>query len=97
MTMLASLTERLNFRLNPGIKRVIERAAIIKGVSVTDFAISTLEREARDIVQNDEVLVLSDRDRDAFLAALDHPPTANDKLRRAARRYKQAVGTGRIK
>ena len=97
MTSLVSSTERLNFRLDPAIKRVIERAATIKGLSITDFAISTLKREARDIVQNDETLVLSDRDRDAFLAALDNPPAAGAKLRRAAKRYKQAVGAGRIK
>jgi uncharacterized protein (DUF1778 family) len=97
MAMLVSSTERLNFRLDPVIKRVIERAASIRGVSITDFAISTLEREARDIVQNDEAIVLSDRDRDAFLAALDNPQAANSKLRQAGKRYKQAVGTGRIK
>jgi len=36
-------------------------------------------------------LVLSDQDRDVFLAALDNPPEPNEALRRAARRYAENV------
>jgi hypothetical protein len=36
--------------------------------------------------------VLSDRDRDAFLALLDNPPPPNEALRRAAEKYKKRHG-----
>lgn len=97
MARLANSTERLNFRLGADIKRVIERAASLKGQSLTDYAIAILERESRDVVEHYETLVLSDRDRQAFLAALDHPPVANEKLRSAAKRYKDAASAGRIR
>jgi len=93
----ATQTQRLNFRLDSGIKHVIERAAAIRGQSLTDFAISTLEREARSIVNDYEVLTLSDRDRNAFLAALDNPPAPNENLRRAAKRYKLAAKAGHVR
>ena len=41
-------------------------------------------------------LALSDPDRDAFLAALDNPPTPNDAALRAARRYKAAKQGGTL-
>lgn len=45
------------------------------------------EREVRFL--EEEPIVLSDRDRDAFLALLDNPPPPNEALRRAWARYKR--------
>jgi len=79
--------ERLNFRLDHQKKLAIERAAVACGLTVTDFAIMTLYREAQEVLKNEQALVLSDAGRDAFLAALDHPPQPNAKLRRAVARH----------
>lgn len=97
MSMLTSHTERINFRLDQNIKQVIERAAAIRGQSLTDFAVATLEREARAVVSDHEMLVLSDKDRDAFLKALDNPPAPSENLRRAAMRYKAAARAGQVR
>jgi uncharacterized protein (DUF1778 family) len=35
---------------------------------------------------------LSEKDRELFVAALLNPPAPNEKLRKAARRYKQKRG-----
>ena len=91
------INDRLDFRLERQKKEMIERAAAAQGLSVTDFAVLTLYREAQEVLRKDEVLVLSDADRDAFLAALDNPPAPNAKLRRAARRYKQAKANGTLR
>jgi len=82
---------RLNFRLDPEIKALIERAAHYSGETVTSYAVSTLVRDARKVVQEHEVTTLSDRDRDLFLALLDNPPEPNDALRRAAARYREMI------
>jgi uncharacterized protein (DUF1778 family) len=78
---------RLSFRVDPAIKSLIERAARYSGETVTSYAISALVRDARQVVQAHELTVLSDRDRDRFLALLDNPPEPNEALRRAAGRY----------
>jgi uncharacterized protein (DUF1778 family) len=41
------------------------------GQSVSEFAISTVVREARQILQEAQVTRLSNRDRNRFLSALD--------------------------
>jgi uncharacterized protein (DUF1778 family) len=95
--MSVQAIERLNFRLPPDKKRAIEQAAAIRGLSITDFAILTLYEEAQEILRNDQVTVLSDPDRDAFLKALDRPPKPNKRLLEAAARYKMARKQGRLR
>src|SRR2546429_378769 len=62
---------RLNFRLPSDMKTVIEAAAAQLGQSVSDFAISTLVTNARNVLQQQHVTELSNRDRDIFLAMLE--------------------------
>ena len=80
---------RLGFRLRPETKRVIEQAAAIKGQKVAEFAVSVLDRAARDVIEEEQVTVLSDRDREAFMAILDAPVEPNEALIRAAERYRR--------
>jgi uncharacterized protein (DUF1778 family) len=81
---------RLNFRLSTELKEVIEAAAAQLGQSVSDFAVSTLVRQARQVVHEQALTHLSNRDRDIFIAALDCTDLKpNKKLVAAAKRYKR--------
>jgi uncharacterized protein (DUF1778 family) len=62
---------RINVRLSTELKQTIEEAAAAVGQSVSEFAISTVVREARQILQEAQVTHLSNRDRNRFLSALD--------------------------
>ncbi len=62
---------QLNLRLSTELKKAIEEAAAHLGQSVTDFAISTLARSARDVIESRNATRLSNRDRDVFVAMLD--------------------------
>jgi uncharacterized protein (DUF1778 family) len=61
---------RINVRLPSKLKRIIEDAAATLGQTVTEFAISTVVREARQVLQDAQVTRLSNRDRNQFLKAL---------------------------
>ncbi len=92
MTTTAKNDARINVRLSSDLKQTIEAAAAALGQTVSDFTISTVVREARQVLQETEVTQISNRDRDAFLAALDAKETKpNDALKAAARRYKKRV------
>ncbi len=83
---------RLNFRLPGELKAVIEKAASALGQSVSDYAISTLVRNSRSVLQQSAVTELSDRDRDRFLAAIDDTDAKPNKaLIEAANRYKKRI------
>ena len=81
---------RINVRLSSDLKKTIEEAAAALGQTVSDFTISTVVREAREVIQQAQFTRLSNRDRDTFLAALDNSDAKpNDALKAAAHRYKK--------
>jgi uncharacterized protein (DUF1778 family) len=79
---------RINVRLSSELKQTIEEAAAALGQTVSEFAVSTVVREARQVLQQAQVTRLSNRDRDRFLEALDAVDSKpNAALKAAARRY----------
>jgi uncharacterized protein (DUF1778 family) len=82
---------RLNFRLPLEIKEKIENAAIVSGVTVTDFAITALANTAQEVLEKHHTTVLSDRDRDIFLAMLEDDSEPNEALKKAVEEYKRRV------
>jgi uncharacterized protein (DUF1778 family) len=97
MSAKTHVSDRFNFRIDPDKKKLVERAAAVRGQSLTDFAVLTLVQEAREVLQGEQILVLSDRDRDVFLAALDNPPKPTAKALRAAEQYRNARARGELR
>jgi uncharacterized protein (DUF1778 family) len=65
---------RINLRTSPEVKDLIERAASMTGATVSSFMLQNSTEMARRVLAQQDVITLSDRDRDAFLKALDNPP-----------------------
>lgn len=64
-------TERLEQRLSPRAKEVIEHAAALQGVTPSEFARSHTIQAAHETISRMEVTRLAAEDRVAFLRALD--------------------------
>ena len=93
MSTITKNDARLNFRLSKESKQAIEDAAALTGQTISDFAISVLVRSARSLIQEHDNTVLTNRDRNAFMALLDQTDARPNKaLAAAARRYKRRVG-----
>ncbi|MEO5658948.1 MAG: DUF1778 domain-containing protein [Polaromonas sp.] len=71
---------RINLRTSPEAKALIERAAAVMGSTVSSFMLQNAYEAALRLVAQQDVLTLSDRDRDAFLNALENPPEPNRAL-----------------
>lgn len=82
---------RLNFRLPPEIKERIENAALVSGVTVTDFAITALVNTAEEVLEKHHTRMLTKRDRDIFLEMLENPPQPNEALKKAVKGYKKRI------
>jgi uncharacterized protein (DUF1778 family) len=80
--------DRIDARLPAETKQLIERAAVITGVTLSDFVISKAYEAAAAIVREHNTWVLSRRESKAFVEALLSPPEPNKALRAAAARYK---------
>jgi uncharacterized protein (DUF1778 family) len=64
---------RMDFRLSKESKCLIEQAAALSEQNVSDFATSTLLREARQIVEQHHMVRMAQDDFKAFAAWLDAP------------------------
>ena len=86
-------SERINLRLNPAIKRQIERAASFEGKTVSGFIVSSAIENAERAIQEHETLTPSRRDAERFFDALANPPALNAKLRKALSEHGRRVRT----
>ncbi len=82
---------RLEFRLTGALRERIEKAALAQGQSLSEFAASTLAREAEEVLQRHHERALSERDWEHFCQALLHPPAPTPALQTAASTYREAV------
>jgi uncharacterized protein (DUF1778 family)/predicted GNAT family N-acyltransferase len=84
--------ERLEARITPAQKRLIERAAALRGTSVTEFVVASAQEAATSTIKDFDVLRLRDQAREVFINAVLNPPAPNDAARAAAERYRKNVG-----
>lgn len=80
-------TGRLETRITRTQKRMIERAASLRGTSVTDFVLSAVQEAAAETIRDFETISLGSEASRVFVDALLHPPAPNAALRAAARRH----------
>jgi uncharacterized protein (DUF1778 family) len=83
---------RLEARISAEQKRLFQRAAAVRGVTLTNFVLTSAHEAATRAVQEDELLSLATHERQRFIDALLKPPAPNAALRRAARRYRALLG-----
>ncbi len=87
-------SERLNARITPSAKALLERASSLEGRSVTDFVVAkAMEAAVRSIADYDRI-VLTEQERDRFFAALLAPPKPSKHARKAAKRSRGMFQTG---
>ncbi len=81
-------TQRLEMRLSPEHKELLEQAAALRGVAVTSFALTILVENARAIVEASRRTALTKTDQERFLALLDQDQEPAPALVEAVRRLK---------
>src|ERR1700738_4305216 len=80
--------ERLEWRLAPSAKRVIQQAMSVTGLAAGDLAYEG----ARRLLDEHQRMVLSGADRDAFLAAGARKPDPAPRLVEALKRHRHLLG-----
>jgi uncharacterized protein (DUF1778 family) len=80
MTTTSIERGRITARVPIQVQETLEMAASMVGATVNQFIVQTALREAERIIEQERVIRLSTRDAEAFLRAVDSPPSLNDKL-----------------
>jgi uncharacterized protein (DUF1778 family) len=80
--------ERIELRVAPSAKLVIQRAMAVSGLTAGDLAYEG----ARRILDEHERMLLVGADREVFLAAVMDPPAPAEKLVAALKRHRTVTG-----
>lgn len=72
---------RVDFRVSDIQKSLLERAAEIKHLSLSSYILSSSIKQAELDIAENEMLILSNRDRDLVMSALENPPEPNEALK----------------
>jgi uncharacterized protein (DUF1778 family) len=81
-------TERMELRLAPSAKQMIQRAMAATGLAAGDLAYEG----ARRVLEEHERMILTGANRDAFLDALLNPPEPTAALIAALKRHRELFG-----
>ncbi|PKP79057.1 MAG: DUF1778 domain-containing protein [Alphaproteobacteria bacterium HGW-Alphaproteobacteria-3] len=84
-------TARLEARVPVHVYEQMQRAARLRGMTLTGYLIATAGEEARRTVEEADVLRLATEDQVRFAKALIDPPTPNARLKRAAKRHAELI------
>ena len=79
--------ERLEARITRRQKTLFEKAATLKGTSVSQFVIASAQEAAERTIEEQQIIELGRRDQEIFVNALLHPALPNERLRAAMRRH----------
>ena len=86
MTVLKK--QRIDLRLTPDDKSMIEEAAALTNQTMTQFMVSSASARAAEVIEQHRRLQLSDESWNRVMEAISNPPEPNERLRQAARRLR---------
>ncbi len=75
--------KRITARVTAELKERVEEAAMLRGRTLTDFVVEAIQEKADEVIREQYVLELSERDMAKLLAAIENPPPMNDAMKRA--------------
>ena len=94
MPKIVAQAERIEARVTPELKALIERAAHLQGRTLEDFIVTSLEAEAEGTISGHATLRIevSQGAYEQVLAAIENPPPPNEARREAYRDYLDFIG-----
>ena len=83
---------KITIRQPEPLKVKVEKAAALRGMTVTSFINGILELAADKTLSRIQARELTERDSATLLAMLSKPARPNAALRKAAKRYREMTG-----
>lgn len=85
-------TTHLDTPISTDLRTLLERAAEIRGISLSDFVVTAAQEAAHRTITEAEVIRLSLADSEHFAEAILSPPPPSPALERAFSRRRDLLG-----
>ncbi|MCR5309272.1 MAG: DUF1778 domain-containing protein [Bacilli bacterium] len=73
--------KRIEFRVPDEAKKTIEDAARLSNISLSSYILSVVLKQAKIDLEQNEIIVLNNAERDSLMKALECPPKPNEALK----------------
>lgn len=83
---------RIDLRVTQEQKELLEKAASLRGISLSAYTLLHLLPIAKQDIDTQERLILSDRDRDLFMSIMENPLELQGNLKTAIKKYRDKYG-----
>jgi len=83
---------RIDLRVTQEQKELLEKAASLRGISLSAYTLLHLLPIAKQDIDTQERLILSDLDRDLFMSIMENPPELQGNLKTAIKKYRDKYG-----
>lgn len=84
--MSAVKKQRIDLRLSDDDKSLIEEAAAMSNLTITQFVVASASKCAEEVIQDHRRMVLNEESWALVMDAISNPQAPNDRLKRAAER-----------
>jgi uncharacterized protein (DUF1778 family) len=89
---MATTLPRITARVDVDTQDLLTKAAAIAGMSsINSFVLSAAIEKAKQVIEREQALKLSQADAMLLMKALDRPATENPKLKAASDRYESKI------
>ncbi len=82
---------RLAARLSPTQKALLEQAAAIRGLTLTEFVVTSAQAAAEEVLRERVIIELTARDTAVLVEALLNPPPLNEAFLEDLRLHREMV------
>jgi len=82
---------RVVARVPEKVRQVIQMAADLQGAALNQFLVQSAYKEARQILERETLIHLSETQAKQVFSLLENPPAPNARLKRAASLFKANV------
>ena len=79
---------RVTARVSVSVKEKLQKAAQLSGSTLNQFMIQAALKEAQIILENEQIIYLSQQDADTVFNLIENPPPPNENLKAAIKKHK---------
>lgn len=91
MQAVIAKNERITARISEDVKQLLTKAAELSGATLNQFLVQAALEKAQRMIEQENIIRLSQRNSEWFFNLLDNPPKPNAKLLKAVAAHQQGL------
>ena len=82
-------TVRVTTRIPASVQDTLQKAAELSGATLNQFMVQAALKEAKKIIEDEGLIVLSEVDADKVFNLIENPPAPNRNLKTAKKKHEE--------